>query len=287
MITYCIQCSGYDILSETLEHNMGGFDETYCSASRARETIESMLQYMPNSLEYDIRFANDTVLVLSVLQRNNEGYWKPCDKNVYVAASDMKYAKTLRLLLKGKTIVPVQKKGKDLTTETVLPLSIELAKEIQCGKKEGYITKKRGTERWQLMQVAGTEDYILRNTEGCNEYIPLKDLNVPGVFVIHLVTRIPGIPENLAGKTPFTYQGIRFIPAGQFKDFGIDTTEKKFWRAFADHTELDPNRPVLPCWDYDSFYRAVPKEERDNDVFWAVEKGIYVCPANQPFKFKP
>lgn len=285
MITYCIQCSGYDILSETLEHNIGGFDETFSSASRARETIESMLQYMPNSLEYDIRFANDTVLVLSVLQRKNDGYWKPCDKNVYVAAGDMKYTKTLRLLLKGKTIVPVQKKGEDLTTEAVLPLSIELAKEIQCGKKEGYITKKRGTERWQLMQVAGTEDYILRNTEGCGEYIPLKDLNVPGVFVVHMITKIPGIPENIAGKTPFTYQGIRFIPAGRFGDFGITEGEKQFVQ-ISEHLHDDPSRPLIPFWDYNEFYKRVPKEERETDIFWAVEKGIYICPGNRPFEFR-
>jgi hypothetical protein len=290
MTIYSIQCSGYDIVTKTFDSYVEGADsceETFSSATRAHETVGRMLQYMPNSAEYDIRFANDTVLVLSILQRKDEGPWKPCDKNVYIAAGDLQFAKAIKPYLKGKTIVPIEKKCDDLTTETVLPLSFKLAKEIQGGQKEGYITKRHGTERWRLIQVVGTKGYILQNTEGCHQDIPIEDLEVPGVFVVHVVTRIPGIPEKLAGRTPFTYQGLRFIPAGQFKDFGIDTNQKKFWKTFHDHAEYNPAKPILPCWDYDDFYKSVPEQDRENDIFWSVETGIYICPASKPFKFIP
>ena len=32
--------------------------------------------------------------------------------------------------------------------------------------------------------------------------------------------------------------------------------------------------------------KTVPEKAKENDVFWVVEKGVYMCPGNQPFEFK-
>ncbi len=286
-ITYTILESGYSITDGKFITDLdspSSVDTVFDSLSEVRDVIFRMLQYSPNSSEFDIRYANDTVLVLTILTKKDDGCWKAHDKYAYVAACDVQYLKDIKPFIKGKKVVTIQKTGTPFVKDTVIPLTLESAADIQSGRKKGFISWKRSeNEHLQLVQLVGTDTYLLQvaGRGDCpGTFVPGQ----PCPFVVHVIEEFPGIPLNLEGREPFRYNGLSFIPAGGFEDFGL--------RKDCDLLEVSPHLyhresdPLVPDWRYDGFYQAVPEEELDNDIFWVVEKGAYLCPGNYPFQFK-
>ena len=287
-IIYSILVSGYDIESKEFRKDIdsdSGQSIFFETTGQVRDAVTRALQYAPGSAEYDIRFANDTVLVLSILKRVDGGYWKPVDKSVYVSSCDEQYLGEIAPFIKGKNVHVIQKETLPTSREEVVPLTIEAACELQSARRMGYITKRYGRERWRVVLLAGTDTYLIQNTEGFHEEAAI-DETVMKNYVVHYVIEIPGIPENLTGRQRFEYKGVTFIPAGQFKDFGIPEKERNLYE-ISKHLYYCEAKPLLPVWNYEEFYGTVPVEAKENDVFWVVEKGVYICPGNRPFEFKP
>ena len=286
-IIYSILIGGYDIEAKEFHRDIdsdSGQEVFFETTGQVRDAVARMLQYAPGSAEYDIRFANDTVLVLSILKRVDGGYWKPVDKNVYVSSYDRDHLDEIVPFLKGKNVVVIEKDSLPTTREEVVPLTLEAACELQSARRMGYITKKYGRERWRVVLLAGTDTYLIHNSEGFHEEAAI-DETVMKNFVVHYVIEIPGIPENLTGRLRFEYKGVTFIPAGQFKDFGIPEKERNLYE-ISKHLYCSETKPLLPVWNYEEFYKTAPEEAKENDVFWVVEKGVYMCPGNRPFEFK-
>jgi len=72
----------------------------------------------------------------------------------------------------------------------------------------------------------------------------------------------------------FIYNGMKFQPAGRFKDYGI----KNIWNPSEANQHIDYNK-VIATIDYDEFYKAAGRENKNTDVF-KTEKGQLCVPCN-------
>lgn len=164
--------------------------------------------------------------------------------------------------------------------QTILPFHPSIAEQIQKGEKQGSITLIHGQEPWRLIHIIGEENLRLQSIEDPSD-MRTVDHDTPKHFVCRLIEEVADIPKNLKGRETFKYNGKTFIPAGTFKTFGVPDD----LHGIAPHLEYNPiEPPIMPGWDYKAFYDVCPK---DIDIFWYVEKGCYICPGNNPFKFNP
>lgn len=72
----------------------------------------------------------------------------------------------------------------------------------------------------------------------------------------------------------FIYNGMKFQPAGRFKDYGI----KDIWNPREANQHIDYNKVVANI-NYDEFYKAAGGKNKNTDVF-KTEKGQLCVPCN-------
>lgn len=111
MTKFGLQFSVYNIEDGTfIENNNGpyGFSVKYPSADSARKAAAELLQYEPGSAEYDERFLNSKVTILSIYSgKNDDYYYKRYENKAYIAACDAEYAKKIQPFLKDVKLVIV------------------------------------------------------------------------------------------------------------------------------------------------------------------------------------
>ena len=96
-------------------------------------------------------------------------------------------------------------------------------------------------------------------------------------------TLIP-VPERIKNQPEFEYLGYHFIPAGKFKDFGIKDTFTEISKHITMFWAGEPNQPLVTKWNHKKFFDRVPSNSKKDDVFWCIEKGMYMVPGeNYPF----
>lgn len=158
--------------------------------------------------------------------------------------------------------------------EKTYPFSITLATEIQAGNKTGAITLKFGQEPYRLVRELGTGRYILQNKDN-PQYEETLDHSTEGRFVCRVVTEVTDIPRQLQDQPRFKYKKMNFIPAGTFEAHGLytikDISNKTDW----------PTEVTVSQFKYKDFYHAAATvNKHSDDIFWCVEAGCYVIPAD-------
>ena len=157
--------------------------------------------------------------------------------------------------------------------EKIIPFDLETAAAVQSGKKKGFITRTLGENRLTLMTLTGTSrhmlfDDTLEKVEDVNE-------DTPRHFVIRLLVA-DDIPGYLAGKKSFHYLGHEFIGAGRFGDLGISSD----FKSISSRLRLDHNVNERYYAHADFYHFAATRGYGEDDIFWCVDAGIYVCPCS-------
>ena len=85
---YSIGVDGYDIRTGKIKdfNGMGDNDDVFDNIEEAYNTIKYMLTYPEQSAEYDIRYANNCILLLSILKN-----YTPIDNILYMSSLDKQY----------------------------------------------------------------------------------------------------------------------------------------------------------------------------------------------------
>lgn len=125
---YGLEFSIYNIKNGTfIDNNNGpyGFQVKYASPEQARKAAAKLLQYEPGTAEYDERFLNSKVTILSIYcGEGDDFHYKRYENKAYIAACDAEYIEKIQPFLEDMEIITVpcpelvitpQSKAKDLT----------------------------------------------------------------------------------------------------------------------------------------------------------------------------
>ena len=154
--------------------------------------------------------------------------------------------------------------------------SLEIAELIQKGELDGEITFERGTAKVCILSVLGTGRLLAQLADAPENNISLE--KVKDKLVCRIYMDVPDIPERIADKPGFDYHGKTFVAAGSFRSNGIPDDFLEISKHIGPALE---DVPIADTWDHDAFYAAMPEEDRENDIFWCLEAGCYVCPGQR------